>query len=567
MEIYGGNYTGPAYEFTSSVSNLAKLPRFGHGSDFTAVFSSDQDEQVDYAAGLVSLFVFLLIIFIFWTVVIIVFKAMGPENAGFLSGHHFVVPDPIDDEKGISKRPLRVRIVFLIATALLMTFAFLFVAMGLTNVSNTATTIGKSLKTTNDIMGNAELIAKNLERVGDRSIEIRDAAVSELDNICPSDPNIADTIGMDIMGIADQAKSDLTTLADFIQEGLALFKENLVTVREFTGSADKTTKSIEFWDWEMKLLSAGLFILPSFLAVGVGLVMLDLDVQPYQRALETFFMPLFAATIIACYIVCCAILPISASAADACSGGGNVRGGPDDTVLTVYRNLAGDDLGLITNFVGFYTQQCNPDYYPFEFLSTYLNDLDDAIGSTSDAVSAFGDYEELLEAQCGRKFDNVLDIVEGMNENLRLLRKQADLSLDLVKCKNINQLYVNTVHEAGCTYSVNAMAWIFASSLVISICGLIMIMLRSAYYPVEYVELDSSWVSSPKGGATKSSSIDSDENKEAMMVRRADQRSTLPRVPEEAIVTPTRNVSTAIQVSQSQDQEDEFEMGLSGEEF
>ena len=142
--------------------------------------------------------------------------------------------------------------------------------------------------------------------------------------------------------------------------------------------------------------------------------MLDLDVQPYQRALETFFMPLFAATIIACFIVCWAILPILASAADACSGGGNVRGGPDDTVLTVYRNLAGEDLGSITNFVGFYTQQCNPDYYPFKFLSTYLNGLDNAIGYTSDAVSAFGDYEELLEAQCGRKFGNVLDVVEGI---------------------------------------------------------------------------------------------------------------------------------------------------------
>ena len=55
-------------------------------------------------------------------------------------------------------------------------------------------------------MGNAELIAKNLERVGDMSIEIRDAAVSKLDNICLSDPNIADTIAMAIMGIADQAK-------------------------------------------------------------------------------------------------------------------------------------------------------------------------------------------------------------------------------------------------------------------------------------------------------------------------------------------------------------------------
>ena len=52
-----------------------------------------------------------------------------------------------------------------------------------------------------------------------------------------------------------------------------------------------------------------------------------------------------------------------------------------------------------------------------------------------------------------------------------------------------------------------------------------------------------------------------------MMVRRADQRSTLPHVPEEATVTPTRNVSTAIQVSQPQDEEGGFEMGLSGEEF
>ena len=55
-------------------------------------------------------------------------------------------------------------------------------------------------------MGNAELIAKNLERVGDMSIEIRDTAVSKLDNICLSDPNIADTIAMAIMGIAGQAK-------------------------------------------------------------------------------------------------------------------------------------------------------------------------------------------------------------------------------------------------------------------------------------------------------------------------------------------------------------------------
>lgn len=100
----GGGYEGPPYQPTSSVVNLQRLPRFGHESDFTAVFSPYQDEQADYAAGLIFLFVFLLIIFIFWTITIITFKVMGPANAGFLSGHHFVVPDPADDEKNIHKR-------------------------------------------------------------------------------------------------------------------------------------------------------------------------------------------------------------------------------------------------------------------------------------------------------------------------------------------------------------------------------------------------------------------------------------------------------------------------------
>lgn len=101
-QIYGGDYQGPSYELTSSVINLKRLPRFGHGSDFTAIFSPYQDDQVDYAAGLIALFVFLLIIFVFWTILIMTFKFMGPGNAGFLSGYHFVVPNP--DPKNLYKR-------------------------------------------------------------------------------------------------------------------------------------------------------------------------------------------------------------------------------------------------------------------------------------------------------------------------------------------------------------------------------------------------------------------------------------------------------------------------------
>lgn len=329
--------------------------------------------------------------------------------------------------------------------------------------------------------------------MGDNAIEIRNDTMKALRNFCPANPNITDMSGVDIMEIAQQAKSDLTMLANFIRDGLETLNTNLQLLQDYTNSVSDATHTIEFWDWQMKLLCSGLFILPLFLVAGVCLVLLKLDVKPYQHLLTYFFMPLFLIVIIASFMVCCAMLPVSAATADACSGGGDIRGGPDDTVLSVYRNLMGDDRGTIFNFVGYYTQQCDAQYYPFDFLSIYLTDLEKAISSTDTAVSAIGGNLDLLEEQCGRSFDDVLSLVKKMNSNLLLLQRQANLSLDLVKCEDINSLYVNTIHEAGCTYSVNAMAWIFASTLVISVSGLIMIMLRSAYYSVEYSEPRDPW--------------------------------------------------------------------------
>jgi hypothetical protein len=338
-----------------------------------------------------------------------------------------------------------------------------------------------------DLLGDVEEIAQQLVVVGNNSEALRDKAVSSLENICPANPNIADTVGIDIIGIAGVAKNDLTDLADFLKVGLEALNEGVALVRSTTVSVSSTIESIDLWGWQTRLLIAGLFTLPSIFAVGVGLVMLDLDVKPFQKSLTYFFMPLFMLTIIACYVTCCLVLPLSAASADACSGGGNVRGGPDDTVLTIYRNLRGDGNDIESQLIGYYTQKCNPEYDPFGFLSTYLNDLDKAIDSTNTAIITVEGNQDLLLAQCGRDFTELTNLMKDMSNTLKLLKQQAVRSLDLVRCENINKLYVNTFHEAGCTYSVDAMAWIFASSLVISVCGLIMIMLRSVYYPAEQI--------------------------------------------------------------------------------
>jgi hypothetical protein len=353
------------------------------------------------------------------------------------------------------------------------------------------------MQTVETMLGDVKQISEKLKLVGEKSEAIREDAETALDNICPSNSDIVDTAGMDVIGIAEEAKADLKNLAGFIKDGLETLDESLVLVRSSTESARGFFEKLNFWDWKMKLVCTGLFVLPSFFALGVGFVMLGIDVKAYQSSLSYFFLPLFTVTIIACCIVCCLILPFSATTADACSGGGVILGGPDDTALTIYRNLMGNDTGIVFQFVAFYTQQCNPEYEPFGFLETYLNDLDKAIDSTETAVITLEDNQDFLEEQCGRTFDDVLIIVKDMSNNLKLLQQQADRSLELVKCEKINKLYVETFHNAGCTYSIDALGWIFASSLVISVCGLVMIMLRSAYYPEEQLDLGDAWIKSP----------------------------------------------------------------------
>ena len=495
--IYGGPYRGSAYTITGSVYRLRALPRFGYQYDITKVVSSDAVEQASYATGLIALFVFILMFFIFWTVAIAVLKCMGPGNAGFLSGHHFVIPDRADDVNNIYKRPLRVRITFLVACGLLMLFSLLFVTMGLTNVDNTATTMQVSLRQLGDLTGQAEAIARKLETVGNAAISIRDSTVEELENFCPANPNLDAYAGVNAIEIADRAKNDLTMLATFIRDGLHVLRTNLDRVEAWSVKADDALANWNFWGWQFKLLSAGLFILPAFLIIGVGLVMLDLDIKCYQRTLTYGITPLFCLVIVATYIISALILPVSAVMADTCIGGGEAHGGPDDTFLTMYRNIRGADTSILFLLVAYYTQRCNSIYYPFGEVSDYLDLLDGAVDSTNGVVDMIQGNLSLLLDQCGRSYDSVISLVKEINISLRTLRNSADQTLDLIQCRNINELYVNTVHEATCTYSVEALAWIFASTLIIAVCGLIIIMLRAAYYPEEYLELSKSWITSP----------------------------------------------------------------------
>jgi Na+/proline symporter len=114
---------------------MGDLPRFGHSSDFSLLFSGNSQEKTDYALGLLFIGAFLLAVFLVWLIVVAVLKCV--PSSGFMSGARFQTSHK-------EKRPRRVRTTFVVAATLWIIFTILLVTEGITNLQDTVLTVAAS---------------------------------------------------------------------------------------------------------------------------------------------------------------------------------------------------------------------------------------------------------------------------------------------------------------------------------------------------------------------------------------------------------------------------------------
>eukprot|EP00934_Nitzschia_sp_Nitz4_P001509 Nitzschia sp. Nitz4//scaffold120_size68122//47760//50556//NITZ4_006052-RA/size68122-augustus-gene-0.59-mRNA-1//-1//CDS//3329534302//1509//frame0 len=97
----GSEYVAAVYEaprVVEIVGSILRAPRGQYSTNFTDVFSSERDEQLQYVHGLLAMMVAFMVLFIFWAFVLCVFKFKGQE-VGCASGRAFLVFR--DDEDNI----------------------------------------------------------------------------------------------------------------------------------------------------------------------------------------------------------------------------------------------------------------------------------------------------------------------------------------------------------------------------------------------------------------------------------------------------------------------------------
>jgi hypothetical protein len=86
---------------------------------------------------------------------------------------------------------------------------------------------------------------------------------------------------------------------------------------------------------------------------------------------------------------------------------------------------------------------------------------------------------------CGKDFGPFATLLTTMTENLTTLSQHASSTVGLLSCDRIVPIYVKSVYEAACTYSVTGVTWTWASFLVMGFMGMLMITFRAAYLPNE----------------------------------------------------------------------------------
>uniref|UniRef100_A0A7S4J3H6 Uncharacterized protein n=1 Tax=Odontella aurita TaxID=265563 RepID=A0A7S4J3H6_9STRA len=91
-----GGYTPEPYSLTESVLALSSVPRFTSSQCTEDLFDSNLRDE--YLVGLISGSIFILCLYLIWTLVLLVLKCLGPKRAGCASG------TPVEPSKPVNAR-------------------------------------------------------------------------------------------------------------------------------------------------------------------------------------------------------------------------------------------------------------------------------------------------------------------------------------------------------------------------------------------------------------------------------------------------------------------------------
>ncbi|KAL3804269.1 hypothetical protein ACHAW5_005867 [Stephanodiscus triporus] len=462
---------------------MSRFPRFGYGSEFSKLASSEQEEQTDYVVGILAVSFFITSLFIFWAAVIITCKCMGKRRVGLCAGRVLVKCD----EKGQFRPPpyvWKLRCTFILFGCCMFGLCMTLVGPGLASIKTTSVTIRKLSRDVDDLMTQGLVILDSVERVK-RNIDGLDVqSMLKAGEACPTLKDMNEILSASSIQDIDE-KFD--RLKEQIQNtDLEKIRQHIDLIMDGTEHIETAATTFEENDWIVKMFVLFLGVLVFFMIFAACSAWSGRcqSLSALTCTSEFIFLPTFVLAIVCCWIATSALAFVSISNADFCSGNSQ-QSGPAGTVTAIFeeRGITSNDM-IFTAFT-YYQSGCATDD-PIIQLYEYEDYLQSGIGSADQFLAKVNEVGvNEINDKCGGDITSFIEGIELISDNLGLLLDALRSTFELASCSTMGPIITQAFEDVACTDSHGTFALLSTIAFAMSLVGMIMVMLRAGMYPYQ----------------------------------------------------------------------------------
>ena len=471
------------------VVDMHHAPRFGHTSDFAKLFSSDDIENKDYKTGILAFAGLVIFFFLLWAGHLLILKIKGKERVGCAAGQVYQADASMEAEQRATRRESRLRCAFVLCLLAILTACAVLLGSAVPTALD-ATAMLSDL--TIDVQANiyeGMAISQAASRAQDQLVEVNLDVLVNATTYCPRvTPEGQDGDLFDILSKIENSMDSITTTQAQVHSYTTTAEQDGGT-NDDLGSLLNVTMQIERYldtandyDYTVKLFVLVLVVLCSFFIYGLILLRCNRSSIGTQRFLAYIIVPLFTLVVLAGSVFTGAASSVAIMNADYCSGG-IYPGSAEGTMEAVLIELGHTPGNIIYDAFDFYKGGCLDRNNPFEFLN---KDLEDATAGLS-AVSAVESYIEnigidVVNEMCGDDIRPFLKSSQQLTEALQTALSGLQRSIDFTSCSRVRPICRRVFYGPTCQESVQGLTNIFASLVVISFFGMMLLSVRASLY-------------------------------------------------------------------------------------
>ncbi|KAG7338841.1 hypothetical protein IV203_012789 [Nitzschia inconspicua] len=459
-----------------SVERFHDLPRFSRSDDFSLLFSSNPDEVRHYSLGLMFLAVLIICCFVTWAIAILILKCIGPKHVGVFSGYPY-------QKEGCKATAGRSTLAF--SSFIMIILTIILVTNGLSELQYTSDTVRATNNDVIKIHDEFQVLATNLKDVSRRANPVRDQLMSILrQDICPLRPGTPTETTVKNMG--NETLQGLEQLGDFLNEQLSTVDTALAKIQHSTTQVNLAIEKTQFNGPLVTAILFPFFVVPAFVLVAVLMGWWDVFSQGYYTFMTWCIMPLMAILTAVAFFGAGWVLVSLQGNSDFCYA-------PQDNIAQILARYEWQPGQLYHDAVVWYTQQCdttangNITTNPWTFLEVYQQQLQQTQSDLDSFLSLVLDQSpEQLSQECGIQYFPIMDLLNTFKVHATILLTTTTRSLHLVSCDAIVPLYNNAVYDGVCNASIVAGKYCFSCLLLMAFFGMLCVMFRGSYFPIDY---------------------------------------------------------------------------------